>query len=583
MRMFAYLVAAAAVVAAVPATAAPATTQALSPAERAVPAQLSPAERATYRSLFADIDAGRYTKAQATLATLPDSPLKPVAEAQLMLFRTPARAQATKLADWLERNGDLPQASRILVQARALGASALPALPTARALHFVSYSYSRGHRVKSARAEKLAAAMRPLLSDDRPSEAEALWRQMQGSVSEEARTEWAQRTAWAYYLSNDDASAARMGATAADGQGDYAALGDWVAGLANWRMGNYARAAQHFDAVGTKAGSTALASAGAYWASRAHLASGRPQLVSARLMVAARDNNSFYGLLARRTLGTDYAQDWTEPDFIQADWNKLANLPGARRAAALVEIGQLGLADRELKHLAAITDPTNYDAIMRLAARLNLPATQYWLSQRSPNGNPAPLAARFPAPDWKPYRGWRIDQSLVFAHALQESNFVTDAVSHAGARGLMQLMPGTAREVSRDIGTAHDMEKLKDPSFNIEYGQTYLEELRDSVWTQGLLPKVVAAYNAGPGSVQKWNASLRDNGDPLLFIESIPFSETRHYVEVVLRNYWMYQLRQGQKPPSIDALAQGLWPRFPGLPGATAVKLDATRTTASAH
>ena len=91
-------------------------------------------------------------------------------------------------------------------------------------------------------------------------------------------------------------------------------------------------------------------------------------------------------------------------------------------------------------------------------------------------------------------------------------------------------------------------------------------------YTQGLLPKVVAAYNAGPGSVQRWNASLDDRGDPLLFIESIPFSETRHYVEVVMRNYWMYQLRDGVIPPSMNALVAGLWPRFPGLPGAAGVR-----------
>jgi len=137
----------------------------------------------------------------------------------------------------------------------------------------------------------------------------------------------------------------------------------------------------------------------------------------------------------------------------------------------------------------------------------------------------------------------------------------------------MAWMPGTAAKISRDMGEEPSRELLKDPAFNIEYGQTYLEELRDMSYTGGLLPKVVAAYNAGPGSVQKWNAAVRDNGDPLLFIESIPFKETRHYVEVVLRNYWMYELRDGRKPASMDALAQGMWPKFPGMPGPTAVRV----------
>jgi soluble lytic murein transglycosylase-like protein len=130
----------------------------------------------------------------------------------------------------------------------------------------------------------------------------------------------------------------------------------------------------------------------------------------------------------------------------------------------------------------------------------------------------------------------------------------------------MQLMPATARELTRQIkadDAAPVAGELDDPVYNIEMGQTYLEALRDMPWTEGVLPKVIAAYNAGPGSVQKWNASLDDKGDPLLFMASIPFLETRHYVEVVMRNYWMYQLRDGTPPAAMDAMIAGTWPRFP--------------------
>src|SRR3546814_1438917 len=89
----------------------------------------------------------------------------------------------------------------------------------------------------------------------------------------------------------------------------------------------------------------------------------------------------------------------------------------------------------------------------------------------------------------------------------------------------MQLMPGTARQIAGTSSLPSDESSLADPSFNIEFGQTYLEELRDSPWTGGLLPKVIAAYNAGPGSVKKWNEELRAGNDPLLFIEPIPFVE----------------------------------------------------------
>lgn len=561
-------------------------TPVLSAAERAVPAQLNAAQRQAYRQAFLDLEASRFSEAERVLDAMPNAALADALRAQLWLQRAPGEAALSDVTAWLSRNLDHPQADRIADIARRLGAAETPILPVPRQLRTVSYRppmAPRSAKRDGAADAGLVGSMQSLLANDRPSDAESLWRKRAGEVSEPVRTEWAQRNAWAYYLAGDDVAAIRMATEAGKGYGEWAALGHWVGGLAAWRNNDCQRAAEQFDAITLKGASDDLAAAGAYWASRAHMACGRPQLVSQRLQIAASRGDTFYALLARRALGLDAGLDWSEPDFIKADWNHLAKIPGAKRAVALVEIGQLGLADRELRHLARVTDTSNFEALLRLSARLNLPATQYWLAHHPPTGVTVPLAARFPAPDWKPARGWRVDNALVFAHALQESNFVTDAVSHVGARGIMQLMPGTARKLSRDMGAEHDDAKLKDPSFNIEYGQTYLEELRDSVWTQGLLPKVVAAYNAGPGSVRKWNANLRDNGDPLLFIESIPFKETRHYVEVVLRNYWMYQLRQGSAPPSIDALAQGLWPRFPGLPGATAVKLDTVRTTAYAH
>ena len=162
----------------------------------------------------------------------------------------------------------------------------------------------------------------------------------------------------------------------------------------------------------------------------------------------------------------------------------------------------------------------------------------------------------------------------MFAHTLQESRFRTDVVSPAGAFGLMQVRPGAATDIARKQGRSFDRSALARPGTNFEVGQSYLEQLRDQHCTDGLLPKVIAAYNAGPGPVEAWNAVARDGGDPLLYIESIPYWETRGYVTTVLRNYWMYEAQTG-KSASISraALSQGLWPRFPGLPGPTSVRL----------
>ena len=92
---------------------------------------------------------------------------------------------------------------------------------------------------------------------------------------------------------------------------------------------------------------------------------------------------------------------------------------------------------------------------------------------------------------------------------------------------------------------------------------------------------MIAAYNAGPKPIGEWNVRSIDQGDPLLYIESIPYWETRGYVPIVLRNYWVYDQANGKNSPSRHALAQGLWPKFPGMAGAAGVRLQPRRELAS--
>jgi soluble lytic murein transglycosylase len=545
-------------------------------AERSVPAQLSQAQREAYSRVFRAIDRGHLSAASAELSAMSPGILHPAAEAQILIAQGQS-AGLTRLVGFLEANPDAPQAATIAGLARRAGATDLPPLVRTKQLVPVRLTPPlgpRGARLESSADEAFATAAKAAIAADNPAEIEGLLARFSPSLTAEVRSEWTQRAAWDAYLALDDQLALRLATRASDGQGEWAALGHWTAGLASFRMGDWDAASRHFDAVSqvySAAGD--LRAAAAFWAARSHVRAGRPYLQTERLQAAvARDRDGFYGLLANHVLGVNPNFDWREPDFIQADWTTLKGHAGAARSVALVEIGQLGLADRELRHLAAATANNTYEPVLRLAARLNLPATQYWLAQNPPPGMSSPMSARLPTPDWRPVRGWRVDRGLVFAHALQESKFITTARSGVGAKGLMQIMPGTARDLAKSMEMEHSDNNLADPAFNVEFGQSYLEMLRDSPHTQGLLPKVVAAYNAGPGSVQKWNAGgIRDNGDVLLFIESIPFRETRHYVEVVLRNYWLYQMKEAAQMParaagrtaSLSAVAANQWPRFP--------------------
>jgi len=123
----------------------------------------------------------------------------------------------------------------------------------------------------------------------------------------------------------------------------------------------------------------------------------------------------------------------------------------------------------------------------------------------------------------------------------------------------MQVRPGTASDTARARGVSFDPGTLTDPAVNMDYGQAFIELLGRNRATRGELPRVIAAYNAGPVPVERWGA-INDRGDPLLWIESIPYWETRYYVPAVMRNLWVYQGLAGGEQASLGAMAQHRWP-----------------------
>lgn len=557
-------------------------------AER-IPDLLDRDQRSGYRAVFDHIRAARWAEARLMLTTMKPGPLHGVALAEILTAKGSPKADLTDLQQLLADAPELPQAEALARLARARGAATLPELPYVQAM-----TWQRGAPVRKrarstasdAAAATLAARMQPFIKEDRGADAQALLDATTG-LSAEALTEWQQKVAWIYYLAGDDANARAMAAKAATGIGDWAVQAEWTTGLAAWRSDDCVAAASAFDRVAARAEDADLRAAGLYWGARADMRCARPERIDAKLRGAAQYDETFYGLLARQALGLKDARVPTGADQrASGDWRALERRPNVRAAAALAEIGEAALAAELLKRQARIGEAADYPALVRLARVLNLPAAQIWLAHNMPVGAVATAEARYPAPGWTPDGGWRVDRALVFAHTLQESNFRTDALSSAGAFGLMQVRPAAATDIARAKGVRIDRAALARPETNIEIGQSYLELLRDSSGTGGLLPKVIAAYNAGPAPVQAWNATIRDRGDPLLYIESIPYWETRGYVVTVMRNYWIYESAAGKiASPSRAALAQGLWPRFPGLPGPDAVRVTpaAPRSTALAE
>lgn len=545
-----------------------------------VPKLLSEDERAWYKDIFGAIKHQEWARVQSMFAAKPDGPLHGTARAEYYLAAGSPRIDLATLTDWLNANPTLPQAEQITALAMKRGGTALPTLPMTQAF-YTQPNAPRRARPRSVADGSMPATIAQAINDkikvDDPVGARLLLDGVDATLSAEARAEWRQKVAWAYYINNQDGEAFALASSIGDGSapmsGAWVAEGAWVAGLSAWRLNDCLNAAEAFARTAKGSTNAELTAAAYYWQSRAQVRCRQPEQASAPLRSAARLDETLYGMIAAEQLGLRLPADHATPDFTPADWQSLRENANVRAAVELAEIGEDGLADDVLRHQARIGTPDQYQPLSRLARDLGLPATQLWMAYNAPGGaTPAP-ASRFPTPKWTPATGWQVDPALVLAHTLQESAFRATALSSAGARGLMQIMPAAARDHAGALGVSGSVSDLTRPDVNLAFGQQHLQALKNNSATQGLLPKVMAAYNAGPLPVARWNTQIHDGGDPLLWMESVPYWETRGYVATVLRNYWMYERQAGGPSESRTALAEGLWPTFPGLDGARGVRV----------
>ena len=547
-------------------------------ARTAVPSLLTQDERSYYRDLFGAIDKGDWTRVQALFAQKGEGPLHQVALAEYYLAPGSPRIELDALSKWLESGTALPQAEQIGNLALKRGATALPPRPSSSALVTMP---SRAKRIRPREVNDgtmpaaVSASIQARIKADDPAGARALLDGIDTQLSPATRAEWRAKVAWSFYIENDDANAYALAQTANDGAGPWVAEGWWTAGLAAWRLDDCTGAADAFARTASASENSELTAAAWYWQARALVRCRQPEKASAPLKAAARMDETLYGMLAAEQLGLSLPKTHEAPDFSQDDWQALRDSSNVRTAVQLAEIGRDGLADEILRYEARLGDAGEYQPLSRLARDLGLPSTQLWMAYNAPRGGKSEPAARFPTPKWTPANGWQVDPALVYAHALQESVFRTSVTSPAGAKGLMQIMPAAARDHAASLGVAGTASDLSRPEINLAFGQRHMEMLRNAPGTQGLLPKVMAAYNAGLAPVTRWNTEIRDKGDPLLWIESVPYWETRGYVNIVMRNYWMYERQAGGPSESRMALVQGLWPTFPGLTGSQAVRMAA--------
>ncbi len=551
-----------------PSPAAPATVPVqqapvLAPPPPPVPVVAIPKD---WRGVFDAIDAGQWSSARAGIATLPRSVLTPLAKAELYTAKGSPVVDLTTIQALIAEAPELPQADQLARMAITRGATTSPLIVLQKPVYGLGSAPGR-YRTRPVQGEPAADALRasldPLVKTNDAAGAEALLVTQAPYLSVEARAEAGHRVAFAYYVLGLDVDARRVADTWRQGaSGEWASQAAWVSGLASWRLGDCESASRAFQQVARFARQRELRAGAYYWTARSEQACRRPRSVAPLLRAAATTAEapeSFYGLLARETLGLDTK---LASDPLVGFDPPVEQYPNVQRAIELAKIGEPALAEEMLRHQARIGTPSEHHALIQLAKKLDLPAAQLWLANNGQWGARSDAADRYPNPRWNPLMGWRVDPALAYGHIVQESSFRRTAISTAGAVGLMQVLPVTAQMLSRNRGVPYSRAALTDPRYNLEFGQCFLEMMRGSSATAGQLPRVIASYNAGPLPVARW-AGINDKGDPLLWIESIPYWETRYYVPAVLRNMWVYQGLNKENASTLKSMAEHRWPTFP--------------------
>lgn len=483
---------------------------------------LSEHDERAYRAAFAAIEDHDFRAANNALSHVDDDVLAGIVRGRMLL--TPAyHAGWAAYTSWLTRYGDYGIAPAVYDRAmdsrsrreRRRGLSA----PSPR----------------SGRARSLPQTPPPI-DGDSASDRAALSR-----VAE--------------MIGNGDLDGARSLAQS-EAYGPRAGQAQWQLGLIAYRQRDYAEAARQFDASSRWANHGGWARAAAhYWAARSLLAAGESNGVSAHLEAAAQMPWTFYGQLAEAQLGRDSALSFNAPQ-VDADTisHFIERYPAARRAAALAQLGRLSEVESELRRLHADLSRDDDRTYLALAIALQAPSAQLRAAEYGGHD----VAAGFcPATSFEPSDGFSLDRALLYAIVRQESYYNPKAVSASNARGLMQLLPSTARDMDRSTNYRRAPAALFDPNLNMALGQDYVQWLMEQFHNDGDLGRLFASYNGGPGWLSRWLATQPSDLDPLLVMEMMPREQSRDYAERVLSHMTLCRKSYGQPTPELDHLAAG--------------------------
>ena len=374
------------------------------------------------------------------------------------------------------------------------------------------------------------------------------------------------RLAYIYYTNGEYELAKKWGFVASDADSEY---GLWTMGLLYFKEEKYHESQKYFSAIlDLPQINNARKIEAAFWAGRAADANDDRKNAKAFWSIAAAHPMAFYGALSATMRGERPRYEFFEQDCSDEDMDALRETKYGKMALALLQTGQKGRAEEYLKLLitSRASDRTLH-AVNSVATVYGLPRVSIQASGVIKDRGILEIdddiiySAQYPLPDWEPMGGWSIDRALLLAITKQESGFKTNAKSTAGANGLMQLMPGTAKLVARQNKMKLSDIDMSKPEHNMFLGQQHIVDLLAHPNINNNIVKMLASYNAGMGTMLKFEKSF-DTSDPLLYIESFPAYETRGYIKRVMSNLWLYRARLNQPLSSMEELADGQWPLY---------------------
>ncbi len=342
------------------------------------------------------------------------------------------------------------------------------------------------------------------------------------------------------------------------GPGEPRQEAEFLAGFIALRLlNNPGLAARHFAAVAEGSRSAITLARSHYWRGRALAAQGNMAGAAEAYSTAASYPVAFYGQLGSVALGeaperlNARIRGIAQPGYTPAQAQTFSAREVARIVPMLAEMGEGRRARVFLLRIEELsTQPWERTLLMQLAVRSGRPENPVWVARRAGASGAMLVPDGWPSP--YPAEGLSTDPALVLGITRQESNFDTEAISSANARGLMQLLPATAQATARRLNIAHQLPWLQsNPAHNMRLGAAYIDQMLSRF--RGTWPYAIAAYNAGPGRVDEWLQTYGDarNGTPnmLDWMEGIPFAETRNYVQRVMENVVVYRALAGVAAP----------------------------------